>query len=92
LFETTTGTQARSIPKSQWQYKAGFIKEPRYSTTISGEQELGNLPFSTEAISPIVLTQPYEGGSEGDIDLPEQQVHQEEEYDSVDEEEEEAST
>jgi hypothetical protein len=49
-LETTTGTQARSIPKSQWQYKDGFIKEPRYSTTISGEQELGNLPFSTEAI------------------------------------------
>ena len=27
LFETTTGTQARSIPKSMWQYKAGFGKE-----------------------------------------------------------------
>jgi hypothetical protein len=24
LFETTTGTQSRSIPKSQWQYKAGL--------------------------------------------------------------------
>jgi hypothetical protein len=40
LFETTTGTQARSIPKSQWQYKTGFIKEPRYSTTINNEKEL----------------------------------------------------
>jgi hypothetical protein len=27
LFETTTGTQARSIPKSRWQHKAGFTKE-----------------------------------------------------------------
>jgi hypothetical protein len=27
LFETTMGTQARSIPTSQWQYKAGFTSE-----------------------------------------------------------------
>jgi hypothetical protein len=27
LFETTTGTQARSIPTSQWQYKAGQSSE-----------------------------------------------------------------
>jgi hypothetical protein len=27
LFETTTGTQARSIPTSQWQYKAGLTSE-----------------------------------------------------------------
>jgi hypothetical protein len=27
LFETTTGTQARSIPISQWQFKAGFTNE-----------------------------------------------------------------
>jgi len=26
-FETTTGTQARSIPTSQWQYKAGLTNE-----------------------------------------------------------------
>jgi transposase InsO family protein len=26
-FETTMGTQARSIPTSQWQYKAGFTSE-----------------------------------------------------------------
>ncbi len=37
------------------------------------EQELGNLPFSTEAISPIVLSQLYGGGSEGDMDVPDQQ-------------------
>jgi hypothetical protein len=24
LFETTTGTQARSIPRAKWQHKAGF--------------------------------------------------------------------
>jgi hypothetical protein len=27
LFETTTGTQARSVPTSQWQYKAGLTNE-----------------------------------------------------------------
>jgi len=27
LFETTTGTQARTIPTSQWQYKAGLTTE-----------------------------------------------------------------
>jgi hypothetical protein len=27
LFETTTGTQARSIPTSQWQYKSGLTNE-----------------------------------------------------------------
>ncbi len=27
LFETTTGTQARSIPTSQWQYKSGLTGE-----------------------------------------------------------------
>ena len=70
----------------------GFNKEPRYSATMDDDQELGNIPFSTEVISPIVLSQPYEGGSEGDMDVPDQQERQEEEYDSVDEEEEEAST
>jgi hypothetical protein len=27
LFETTIGTQSRSIPTSQWQFKAGFTSE-----------------------------------------------------------------
>jgi len=27
LFETTMGTQARSIPTSQWQFKAGFASD-----------------------------------------------------------------
>jgi len=27
LFETTIGTQARSVPASQWQYKAGLTAE-----------------------------------------------------------------
>jgi len=26
---TTTGTQSRSIPKAQWQYKAGLIASKR---------------------------------------------------------------
>ncbi len=81
MFETTTGTQARSIPKSQWQQKAGFTKEPRYTMTMDDAQELENIPFSAEAISPMVLTHPYEGGPEGDVVLPDQQEHQEENYD-----------
>jgi hypothetical protein len=36
LFETTTGTQARSIPTSQWQYKAGFTT---YKPDINEEEE-----------------------------------------------------
>ncbi len=61
LFETTTGTQARSIPKSQWQYKVGFVNEPIKPTIMRVEQEVGNIPFNAEVIPPIVLTQPYEG-------------------------------
>jgi hypothetical protein len=59
---------------------------------MDGEQELGHLPFSTEAISPIFQTQPYEGDSKGDMDSSIQQEHQEEEYDSIVEEGEESST
>jgi hypothetical protein len=70
LFESTTDTQARSIPKSQWQYKGEFAKEPNKSTHIGGEQETGVIPFNTEVISPIDLAQSYEGGSEGDMELP----------------------
>jgi hypothetical protein len=44
LFETTTGTQARSIPKSQWQYKVGFVKEPNKPTIMRAEQEVGHGP------------------------------------------------
>jgi hypothetical protein len=46
LFETTTGTQARSIPKSQWQYKEGFIKEPNKPPITRAEQEMGSTPFN----------------------------------------------
>jgi hypothetical protein len=72
LFETTTRTQARSIPKSQWQYKVGFVKETSRSTQTEGEQETVVIPFNTEMISPNVLAQLYEGGFEGDIELSEQ--------------------
>ena len=85
LFETTTGTQARSIPKSQWQYKVGFVKEPNKPTIMRAEQEVGNIPFNAEVIPPIVLTHPYEGGYEGDMDNAE---INEEDNDSADEEDE----
>ncbi len=35
---------------------------------MRAEQEVGNIPFNAEVIPPIVLTQPYEGGYEGDMD------------------------
>ncbi len=34
-------------------------------------QEVGSIPFNAEVIPPIVLTQPYEGGYEGDMDQAE---------------------
>jgi hypothetical protein len=88
LFETTTETQARSIPKSQWQYKVGFIKKTNKPTNPRVGQELGNIPFSTEVIPPIVLTQPCEGGYEGDMIYPEQN---EDDMESVEEEDEESN-
>jgi len=36
LFETTMGTQARSTPTSQWQYKAGFTSD-RPDTEVEDE-------------------------------------------------------
>ncbi len=39
LFETTTGTQSRSIPRSQWQYKAGFAFDRLRDETQEGEEE-----------------------------------------------------
>jgi hypothetical protein len=41
-FETTTGTQARSLPKSQLQYKVRFVKEANKPTVMRAEQEIGN--------------------------------------------------
>jgi hypothetical protein len=39
LFETTTGTQSRSIPKAQWQYKAGLIANEGDQDTPEEDQE-----------------------------------------------------
>jgi hypothetical protein len=41
LFETTMGTQARSIPTSQWQFKAGFTSDkPDISEKDEPSEEL----------------------------------------------------
>jgi hypothetical protein len=72
LFETKPGTQARSILKSQWQYKVGFVKESKKTTIMRAVQEIGNIPFNTEVIPQIVLTQPYKEGYEGDMDYSHQ--------------------
>jgi hypothetical protein len=45
LFETTTGTQARSIPTSQWQYKAGLMEE---KPDLSEEEQSWEDYFSTQ--------------------------------------------
>jgi len=76
LFETTTGTQARSIPKSQWQTKAGFVKEQ--------EQQSSNNEQTQSLVEPLVmppqtLDQPYRAGSEGEW------IEQEEEGEDGDE-------
>jgi hypothetical protein len=39
---------------------------------MRAEQELSNIQFNTEVIPPIVLTQPYEGDYEGEMNYPEQ--------------------
>jgi transposase InsO family protein len=39
LFETTTGTQSRSISKAQWQYKAGLITNEGDQDTPEEDQE-----------------------------------------------------
>ncbi len=42
LFETTTGTQGRSIPKSQWQYLAGLAISNSGSEPQEGEEMVSN--------------------------------------------------
>jgi hypothetical protein len=43
LFETTTGTQSRSIPSSQWQYKAGLtMDKPRGEDKDVQDDEQGS--------------------------------------------------
>jgi hypothetical protein len=65
------------------------VKEPSSPTQLGGEQETGVIPFNTEMISPIVLSQPYEGGSEGDNEIPGQSNDEDNNDESADEEEEE---
>jgi hypothetical protein len=53
MFETTTGTQARSIPKSKWQAKAGFVamdEDDELTDTINEElyEEDGNEVISED--------------------------------------------
>jgi hypothetical protein len=41
LFETTTGTQARSIPISHWQFKSGLTNEkPRVNEHETTEVDM----------------------------------------------------
>jgi hypothetical protein len=56
---------------------------------MRAEQEDGNIPFNAEVIPPIVLTQPYEAGYEGDMDHVE---INEDDIDSAEEEDETSTT
>jgi transposase InsO family protein len=72
LFESTTGTQARAMPKSHWQYKCGFTSSPpegdnQHEGAISQSEptEVTNIindpDDQTEAtpLSETIPTQPY---------------------------------
>ena len=70
LFESTTGTQARAMPKSHWQYKCGFTSSPpegdnQHEGVINQSEptEVTNIinDDQTEAtpLSETIPTQPY---------------------------------
>jgi hypothetical protein len=75
LFETTMGTQARSIPTSQWQYEAGFTSDrPGTDENDEPNEELWDeqsfeeyySSYESEETSP-----PSESGDEeNDVDRP----------------------
>ncbi len=64
------------------------MKEPNKTINIGSEQEMGAIPLNAEVKSPVVLAQPYEGGSEKAMESPDQ-YNDEEVYETADEEEEE---
>jgi hypothetical protein len=51
LFETTTGTQARSISASQWQYKAGLVKG---KPELSGDEQMKDEQWEEKSLRNIV--------------------------------------
>ena len=69
LFETTTGTQARSIPKSKWQHKAGFTREDEER---EGEPNMTDQDEQTEDES-----SKYEGDEKSDQEPSEQRAGEE---------------
>jgi len=68
LFETTTGTQARSIPKSKWQQKAGF-------TNKEVEEEGG--PNDADQVEEAEdENSRYEGDEKSDLEPTEQETRE----------------
>jgi len=68
LFETTTGTQARSIPKSKWQQKAGF-------TNKEVEEERG--PNDADQVEEAEdENSRYEGDEKSDLEPTEQETRE----------------
>jgi hypothetical protein len=62
LFETTTGTQSRSIPKAQWHYKAGLIANEGDQDTPEEDQEENSEGDREDEGGPLVEQQDISRG------------------------------
>ena len=62
LFETTTGTQSRSIPKAQWHYKAGLIANEGDQDTPEEDQEENSKGDREDEGGPLVEQQDISRG------------------------------
>jgi hypothetical protein len=57
LFETTTDTQARSIPTSQWQYKAGLVEG---KPELSEDEQMREEQWEEQSLEEYYLSQESE--------------------------------
>mmetsp|Transcript_28700 Transcript_28700/g.41073 ORF Transcript_28700/g.41073 Transcript_28700/m.41073 type:complete len:760 (+) Transcript_28700:1583-3862(+) len=82
MFETTTGNQAKLIPKSRWQEKAHLRKTRELSTT---QEDEGTSTLPPEAMAREVVQQPtqeaenppnVEADGQDQVDLSQQQTEQ----------------
>jgi hypothetical protein len=71
LFETTTGTQARSIPKSLWQFRSGFqLERPRDDQENNDKEEQDSLEDEGEMYYPS-QEETFESDSENEDETEE---------------------
>jgi transposase InsO family protein len=66
LFETTTGTQARSIPRSRWQYKSGLVLDDQEDQDQQVEQDRWESGTEEEEDEDNTVKSSDEGASEGE--------------------------